>query len=197
MMTTRPTARQGTILIIVAGISALLASISLVFLANMRSSIEESQMLATNVQARIMLYAACNYVQEASRLGYDDSVAHGEAFGWIDVRDGSEGPKTALGGRSLFPVGALGRFPMYVWKQTRYAIKPILAFNPINHDESNHSEFGRPYLRYPDPQPVSSVFDGPPSNGVYRDFMHGEAVRGIGARLIGTPRSNSLRAIRH
>jgi hypothetical protein len=176
----------------VAGICALLASLSVVFLANMRSSIEESQLLATNVQARIMLYAACNYVQEASRLGYDESVTHGEAFGWIDVRDGSEGPKISLSGPSLFPVGVPKRFPMYVWKQTRYAIKPTLAYNPISSDESDQITFGRPYLRNPDPQPVSSVFEGPANNGVFRDYVHGESIRGSGSQLIGSPRTNSL-----
>jgi hypothetical protein len=63
--------QRGTILIIVAGLSALLASMSLVFLARMRSDSEETQVVMQLAQAKIMLAAACNYVQETSRLGWD------------------------------------------------------------------------------------------------------------------------------
>jgi hypothetical protein len=71
MAPNRPHHRRGTILILVAGISALLASISLVFLVQMRSDAEESLLVVANAQAKIMLAAACNYVQETSRLGWD------------------------------------------------------------------------------------------------------------------------------
>jgi len=96
--------RHGVILIIVAGISALLASMSLVFLSRMRSDVIESQAMIREAQARIMLSAACSYIQEASRLGYDTFDQrrslmpvnfHPEAYGWIDVRDGSIGPKVS------------------------------------------------------------------------------------------------------
>lgn len=93
------TSRQGTILIIVAGICALLAGMALTFLARMRSDLEESQLMVQEAQARIMLSAACNWLQEASRLGYDTKASessnfHLEGHGWIDVRDGAIGPKT-------------------------------------------------------------------------------------------------------
>lgn len=63
--------RHGTILIIVAAISALLASLCLVFLVRMRSDADETESLMQMAQAKIMLAAACSYVQEASRLGWD------------------------------------------------------------------------------------------------------------------------------
>ena len=90
--------QKGTILIIVAGISALLASMSLVFLTRMRSDISETNAIVREAQARIMLSAACSYIQEASRLGYDfnstkNTDFHPEGYGWIDVRDGAIGPK--------------------------------------------------------------------------------------------------------
>ena len=90
--------RDGTILIIVAGISALLASMSLVFLTRMRSDVTETNAIVREAQARIMLSAACAYIQEASRLGYDGNRTkntnfHPEGYGWIDVRDGAIGPK--------------------------------------------------------------------------------------------------------
>ena len=93
--------RSGTILIIVAGICALLASLTLAFILRSRSSLEETNALEADVQARIMLIAACSYVCEASRIGYEPLVSdpangpnHVEAFGWVDVRDGSIGPNT-------------------------------------------------------------------------------------------------------
>lgn len=99
-MTPTSAHRHGTILIIVAGISALLASMSLVFLARMRSDVDETWQFIQEAQARLMLSAACCYLQEASRLGYDFSATQGtnfhpEGYGWIDVRDGAVGPKAA------------------------------------------------------------------------------------------------------
>jgi hypothetical protein len=80
--------RSGAVLIVVAALSALLAAMALAFIVRQRSSAEDSILLEQDVQARIMLIAACNYIQEGSRIGYDDGVDafHREAFGWIDVR---------------------------------------------------------------------------------------------------------------
>lgn len=119
--------RHGTVLILVAGISALLASLALTFLARMRSDIEESRNVIQHAQAKIMLAAACSYVQEASRMGYDryydaelnshpertrdkridrmSTPIHEEAYGWIDVRDGRTGPLDR-DGRPFFPDSA-------------------------------------------------------------------------------------------
>lgn len=101
--------RSGTILIIVAGISALLASLSITFLLRIREGAQASELLTRETQARFMLHAACAYVLECSRIGYGTSrqdatrgadasidgyvittsgaLAHREAFGWIDVRE--------------------------------------------------------------------------------------------------------------
>ena len=117
--TVTPTiSRRGTVLIIVAGLSALLASLALTFLVRNRSDAEETQATIRDVQARIMLVAACNYIQEGSRIGWDrypttpgtnndafpggDTSAssvpiHEETFGWLDVRDGRIGPITQEG----------------------------------------------------------------------------------------------------
>jgi hypothetical protein len=111
MMTPQTMTRSGTILIIVAGIAALMASLALAFLVNARSDIEETELTARDAQARIMLVAACSYIMEASRIGWepmnapvDDQTAptplsreHAEAFGWIDVRDGGLGPRIETG----------------------------------------------------------------------------------------------------
>lgn len=99
--------RQGTILIIVAGISALLASLALTFMVNSQRDINETEIMIRDGQARIMLVAACSYILESSRIGWEPmnpidpsglvaprpkSLEHAETFGWIDVRDGSLGP---------------------------------------------------------------------------------------------------------
>ena len=89
--------RSGTILIIVAGISALLASLALTFLVRNQNEANESNAFVQKAQARIMLVAACSYIQESSRIGWDaknnQSSVHLETYGWIDVRDGFLGPK--------------------------------------------------------------------------------------------------------
>jgi hypothetical protein len=113
----RSPARAGTILIIVAGISALLATLVLGFLMRMRSDIEESRLVMQHAQAKLMLAAACSYVQECSRLGWDrwgtsqrsalpttGEPIHDEGFGWIDVRHGGIGPNDRFGR----PVGGIG-----------------------------------------------------------------------------------------
>ena len=51
--------RQGTILIIVAGISGLIAALSVVFLTRMRSDVTETAAIVQEAQARLMLTAAC------------------------------------------------------------------------------------------------------------------------------------------
>lgn len=110
--------RDGTILIIVAGMCALLASLALTFLVRNRSDAAESRQVLKSVQARIMLASACNYIQECSRIGWDQYPStplaqndyfptgstreatvpvHEETFGWIDVRDGQIGPITQEG----------------------------------------------------------------------------------------------------
>jgi hypothetical protein len=157
-------------------------------------------------QARIMLAAACNYIQECSRIGWDrypntsggtgyaqatDSndafpgsspaasnfPIHEEAFGWIDVRDGSIGPKTQEGRpcydpalsptmwwdppplRPAWPaVTGIVRCPMHVWQRPPYATKLTACYNPINSDPSRSSQpdYLYPFLRNPDPQPQVS-----------------------------------------
>jgi hypothetical protein len=176
--------RSGTILIIVAGISALLASLALAFLARMRSDSEESQYLLQHAQAKIMLAAACNYVQESSRLGWDrypfptaampsppppstlivDGLnIHEEAFGWVDVRTGAIGPLNkdqvpfTSGTAGVWPsIGAHVRCPMYTMKRPPFSIRMHAGHNLIATNNPGAPDYCQPLLRYPDPQPVAS-----------------------------------------
>lgn len=178
MIATHHRSRSGTILIIVAGISALLASLSLAFLARMRSDSEESQLMVRETQAHLMLTAACNYIMETSRLGWDSNPSgtltsnHIEAYGWVDVRDGTPGPKdqnrmpvtgnlTATTVKWFDPPTAGSatssrpavRCPMFVQKRPPFAIKPLVAPNAI---KSTGTNIGWPLAIRPDPQPLVS-----------------------------------------
>lgn len=193
----RPTpTRAGTVLIIVAGIASILASLSLVFLARMRSDLEETLVVIQEAQAHIMLVAACNWIQEASRLGYDDgtSLNHPEAYGWIDVRDGSVGPKpTAYAAGSgdgsmpgwgndddsRFPRQSHKRFEMFMENVPPFAIRLDAAPNPIDFI------VGIPYLTRPDPMPVlpkGSWLPATPTSADFDAFERGDP----------TPRMNSV-----
>lgn len=112
--TASPSTRRGTVLIIVAGISSLMAAMALTFLVRMRSDVEESQAVVREAQAHIMKVAACNFIMESARLGWDPKLPDGsrspirrEAFGWIDVRDGKPGPR-GEDGKRLGPVDSSG-----------------------------------------------------------------------------------------
>jgi hypothetical protein len=179
--------RGGTVLIIVAGISALLASLTVAFLARMRSSVEETAVYEAEVQARLMLVAACSYVCETARIGYDTTSGpdHLEAFGWIDVRDGSEGPNTRgstpTGATTIVPLwrpdlversrpgspdrpawpakGGVARCPMYTMVRPPYAVELTSVYNPIGTDGGS-AEFGQPLLKHKDPQPLMKTAAG-------------------------------------
>jgi hypothetical protein len=152
-MTDYSSPRNGTILIIVAGISALLASLALTFLVRMRSDVQESQLFLAHTQARVMLGAALSYIGETSRLGWDDPATpeNEEAYGWVDVRDGSVGPRDRTG-KALYQADvdpALGkgtRWPaigawttcnsMALWTRPPTAISSNVTPNPIQQDPS-------------------------------------------------------------
>jgi hypothetical protein len=99
--------RRGTILILVAGMCALLASLTIAFMIKVRSGSDSTSVVAQETQARLMLHAACCYILEAGRMGYGPSrvaalqpatAGQGivsdpsgnlevrEGYGWIDVR---------------------------------------------------------------------------------------------------------------
>lgn len=181
--------RDGTILIIMAGLCALLASLGLAFVMRMRGDVDNGLVVLRHAQARVMLVAACQYVMEASRLGVRNaSGGYGEGFGWVDVRDGYMGPRgaddpignlhgiasaadrealraaattaarNALIGDGMtpgrrpspnFPIGTVGRFPMYAWTRPPSAVSPRQP-NPIETREAR-PEFGMPLQRSMDP----------------------------------------------
>jgi hypothetical protein len=162
------------LLIIVAGISALLVSLTLTFLVSMRSDVEESEGVIREAQARLVLIAALQYLQEASRLGYDDPATpeHEEAFGWSDIRDGSAGPKDKNGrplytvGNNRFPDigGTAARFQLHALEQPPFAIATQFAPNPtptIPYTSGTPAVPTWPTLvKYenPDPKPASDTW---------------------------------------
>jgi hypothetical protein len=171
--------RRGTLLIVVAGGCALMAALATAFLLRMRSTVEETDLVAREAQARIMLLSACCYVVESSRLGYDASPhaapkphGHIEAFGWLDVREPPReganplaiGPRDQTGaplwtaGRWPAIGGAAARCPMHRWERPPYAIASTVAPNAISTDRTS-PDFGRPYLRNRDPMPLARDWD--------------------------------------
>jgi hypothetical protein len=162
--------RAGTLLIIVSGISALLAMVALAFLVRMRSDLEESSLFLAETQARVMLGAALTYVAETSRIGWDDPATpeHEEAFGWVDVRDGRPGPRDIHGnplfacsdpvlgtGTSWPAVGSWTICDARLWTRPPTAIRSTVAPNPIPQDPAQpwSALVGFPTL---DPQPAIS-----------------------------------------
>lgn len=159
--------RRGTLLIVVAGISALLMSMALVYLVSMRSDMEESNLLVQEAQARLVLVAGLQYIQESSRLGWDNPATpeHEEAFGWTDVRDGSAGPKDRNGnplyqvGSGKFPDigGTAARFPLYVMERPPFALSQTFTYNPLPMDPAkNWAQLINYTTR--DPQPAAETW---------------------------------------
>jgi hypothetical protein len=159
-------ARGGSVLIVVAGISALFLVLSLGFLARMRSDAEESQRVQQEAQARLMLNAGLHYIQEASRLGWDDPATpeHEEAYGWVDTRDGLPGPR-ARDGRELAPLagsifpapGSAARCPMFVMQRPPFAVRQTFAYNPAPQDPARSWAELVSYEN-PDPQPAVTTW---------------------------------------
>jgi hypothetical protein len=123
--------RVGSTLIIVAGLASLLLLVSVTFLQRIRADGEESALVVRDAQARIMLVAALQYLQETSRLGWrkntgtetapvyvSDAEGGGdggpgyECYGWTDVRDGSIGPRGPRVSRTVNPLQPL---PVPTW----------------------------------------------------------------------------------
>ncbi len=177
-------ARRGSILVVVVGMAGIIAAICLTFLAKARIEATEMVGLTRIVQARISLAAACAYVQETSRIGWDDPATplHEEAFGWVDVRDGQAGPRTDLVTPASYSGGALSAPAIYrevvpptatdaagrpLWPRigaiSRHPFyrwnRPPYAISPDvapNAIENDPAKplFGLPLLRKPDPQPA-------------------------------------------
>lgn len=196
-------ARAGVVLILAMGMTAMLAALCLAFIARTRMDAAEMAQLGSITQARLMLSAACAYVLETGRIGWDlsddfaaaspwsttyaaaisagtvqadpdNSRYHEETWGWVDVRDGSVGPRTLdydqdgtydprfddtprharrRGGPLVRPswpaIGSVCRAPMNVLVRPPFAIRPETAPNPVNADPSAW-DFGLPLLRIPD-----------------------------------------------
>lgn len=203
-MTRRPSScRSGTILIIVAALSALLAAMAVTFLVRMRSDVEESQFVIQFAQAKIMLAAGCNYIQETARIGWDRSkdssppsppvptvnglTIREESFGWVDVRNGKVGPLNrseeslvANVPSTEWPhIGTHVRCPMFVRRIPPYATSLAPGFNPMLTADSTSPDYGYPLLRYPDPQPLDNLNSYDHANpGTVNDSNYTSFVRG-------------------
>ncbi len=82
--------QNGSTLLIVVGLSAILLVMAMAFLTSLRQESVVSARIIRDQQARMMLTGALQYLMETSRIGWGDGV---ETFGWTDLRDGSPGPR--------------------------------------------------------------------------------------------------------
>jgi len=143
------------VLIVVAGIAAMLAALATAFFVKVRSEAVKSRIIVLEAQARVMLNAGLTYIQEGSRFGWGT-----EAYGWIDVRDGSLGPRGPLQSNGSVPAptwwrpgygvyppsgnfpspgvtafwpapGGAARCDLYAWTRPPYAIELTYAYNPV------------------------------------------------------------------
>lgn len=181
-------------LILVAGVAALIGALAVALLSRARDQTADSARIVAEAQARIMLAAACGYVLEAGRLGYGAvppaAGPQREAFGWLDVRDGATGPRDDVGAALFSPalvdrsradsppdrpawpaIGAVVRCPMAVRERPPYAVMATAAPNAI---ARNGPDAGMPYLRHPDPTPaVANGWPGVVDDSAFADFVRG------------------------
>ncbi len=157
--------RRGAVLIVVAGIASLIASLAFAFLVRMRADADEVRLLLHESQGRCMLDAALLYLQETARLGWDRPATpeHEEAFGWIDLRDGTRGPKDQRGVRLFTPgawpdVGSATRCPMHLLERPPFALAMATVTNPIPRDPSRTWSDLISYARL-DPRPIEPIVD--------------------------------------
>ena len=166
--------RRASVLVIIAGVLAMLSVLSVAFLMRMRQDAQESDLVIHLAQCRLMLHSGMQFVQESSRLGYataaDPSV---EAWGWIDVRNGAIGPRdnnsAPLYTAGSWPApGSVKRAPMHLVKRPPFAVVPHMYPNRIPTETDSAVDpqyvdrFGVPLLSKPDPLPA---FD--PALGAY------------------------------
>jgi len=169
--------RRGAILILTIGVCAMLAALALGFIARTRIDALEMSQVMRQAQARVMLSAACAYVLETARIGWDDPTDNGtpgniqEAFGWVDVRSGLIGPRDPSGNAlysntkvlkrrltdsaasipSWPAIGAVCLAPMMVYERPSFAIDRNVTPNPIVNDP-NATDFGLPLLKNEEPR---------------------------------------------
>ena len=147
-------ARDGSILIIVVGLSALLLASYLVVASLVRTDAVDGQILMRDAQARIMLPSALGFILECARLGQTSGT---ECFGWTDVRDGGIGPRGPIrsdgslpppvGGSAWPALGSAYRGDLHVLERPPCAVQLTRAYNPV----STPSEWVRDYEMARDP----------------------------------------------
>lgn len=140
--------KSGSILVLVAGLSALLLSLAVAVITSTRAMDGASAKVISDAQTRVALIAALNHLQETSRLGWggtgaDSRLLH--AYGWTDVRDGEAGPRGPHGlapsphlrlgwtpGGAYPAPGSVFRGDMFSWRTPPYAMRQTIRPNPYN-----------------------------------------------------------------
>lgn len=106
-------ARRGTLLVIVAGLSAMLASLTLTYLVSVRSRAGDGNDMVFATQARLLLYGACTFICEAR--GNEGPITTDGAYAADPYRGG------------VPPVGASRPYPLVPrqWPPLAIAADPM------------------------------------------------------------------------
>ena len=125
--------RRGSLLIVVVGVASLLAVTATAALLRVQSDARANRIVMQEAQCRLALTAALHFLLETSRLGHHDSE---EAYGWVDIRDGLPGPRTAsvtsIGGGNWPALGSTLRADLYAKERPPYAIEQNPAPAAVN-----------------------------------------------------------------
>jgi len=167
--------RSGFVLIAAVGLSLSLLVLSLIFLQTMRADAEKVRSLEHEATCRLMLNAACFYVQETSRIGWSSGNQttgwHQEAYGWRDIRDSSlAGPRDLSGlplwtpGSGVWPdPGSTTRCVMYPMLRPPFARATKDVGNPLPWDnQPSGYNYGQAVYHH-NPWPPAAVFVPEPS----------------------------------
>ena len=148
--------RNATLLILVAGLAAVLVTMMAAILTMVRAEARGGQDVMNDVQARLASYAAMAWILESSRLGGVNRLSatpgNDMGFGWTDVRDGTIGPKLLNGDDARtdpqvnwIAPGTFRRFDMQALMRPPFAIKSPIAANPAGWSTNDINDFFNDY----------------------------------------------------
>lgn len=157
--------RRGSILIIIAGICALLATLAATHLLRSRTEAAESLRVVQVGQARLMFAAACCYILEAA-VPVVEAAGAGASRG--DQVTDPQGYFTALGNRPNPPGRLVGRFPMYSMRLPPNAASLKRVYDPDVRESQRPTRWRADPTEYAiDPETGKKADNQPAPSGVW------------------------------
>ncbi len=138
--------RQGSILVLVVGLAALLLSMAVAVLSSQQAMDASTPLALKEAQNRMTLSGALFFIQEHSRIGWGSSPGE-YSFGWTDIRDGSAGPRGPANASGVianqytagtFPaLGTVFRGDLHTWALPPFAVSQNTMPNPYQLDPAD------------------------------------------------------------